>query len=123
VEVFLIRCGYRIDAPDRSIVISGDCSPSPAVLKAAKGCDLLLHEVYSETEPEHGHRNNQDWPEYMRQFHTSTAQLAEMANQVKPKLLVLYHQIWGTVGDEALVKEVRRTYQGNVLSAKDLDVY
>jgi ribonuclease BN (tRNA processing enzyme) len=115
--------GYRIDAPDRSIVISGDCSPSPAVLKAAKGCDLLLHEVYSETEPEHGHRNNQDWPEYMRQFHTSTAQLAEMANQVKPKLLVLYHQIWGTVGDEALVKEVRRTYQGNVLSAKDLDVY
>jgi ribonuclease BN (tRNA processing enzyme) len=59
-----------------------------------------LHEVYSETEP------NQDWPEYLCQFHTSTAQLAEMANQAKPKLLVLYHQIWG-----------------NVLSAKDLDVY
>jgi ribonuclease BN (tRNA processing enzyme) len=115
--------GYRIDAPDRSIVISGDCSPSPALLEAAKGCDLLLHEVYSETEPQRGHFNRPDWPEYLRQFHTSTAQLAEIANQAKPKLLVLYHQILGTVDDEALVKEVRRTYQGDVLSAKDLDVY
>jgi ribonuclease BN (tRNA processing enzyme) len=114
---------YRIDAPDRSIVISGDCSPSPALLEAAKGCDLLLHEVYSETEPEHGHFNSPDWPEYMRQFHTSTAQVAEIANQAKPKLLVLYHQIWGNVEDEALLKEVRRAYQGSVRSAKDLDVY
>ncbi len=115
--------GYRIDTPDRSIVISGDCSPSPALLEAARGCDVLLHEVYSETEPGHGHHNSPDWPEYMRQFHTSTAQLAEIANQAKPKLLVLYHQIRGTVDDEALVKEVRRTYSGKVLSAKDLDVY
>ena len=115
--------GYRIDTPDRSVVISGDCSPSPALLEAAKGCDLLLHEVYSETEPEHGRRNGVDWPEYMRQFHTSTAQLSEIANQVKPKLLVVYHQVWGSVEDEALLKEVRRTYQGNVRSAKDLDVY
>lgn len=115
--------GYRIDTPDRSIVISGDCAPSPALLEAAKGCDLLLHEVYSETEPEHGHHNGADWPEYMRQFHTSTAQVAEIANQAKPKLLVLYHQILGKVDDEALLKEVRRIYQGKVLSAKDLDVY
>lgn len=115
--------GYRIDAPDRSVVISGDCSPSPALLEAAKGCDLLLHEVYSETEPDHGHSNGRDWPEYLRQFHTSTAQLAEIANQAKPKLLVLYHQIMGTADDEVLLKEIRRTYQGNVLSAKDLDVY
>jgi ribonuclease BN (tRNA processing enzyme) len=83
----------------------------------------VLHEVYSETEPEHGHHNGADWPEYMRQFHTSTAQVAEIANQAKPKLLVVYHQVWGSVEDEALLKEVRRTYQGNVRSAKDLDVY
>jgi len=64
-----------------------------------------------------------DWPEYMRQFHTSTAQVAEIANQAKPKLLVVYHQVWGSVEDAALLKEVRRTYQGNVRSAKDLDVF
>jgi ribonuclease BN (tRNA processing enzyme) len=84
--------GYRIDAPDRSIVISGDCSPSPALLEATKGCDLLLHEVYSETEPDRGKYSGQS-------------------------------RILGTVDDEELLKEVRRTYQGNVLSAKDLDVY
>jgi ribonuclease BN (tRNA processing enzyme) len=36
--------GYRIDTPDRSIVISGDCSPSPAELAqiAAKTKPKLL---------------------------------------------------------------------------------
>jgi hypothetical protein len=31
--------------------------------------------------------------------------------------------VWGSVEDEALLKEIRRTYLGNVRSAKDLDVY
>jgi ribonuclease BN (tRNA processing enzyme) len=115
--------GYRIDTPDRSIVISGDCSPSPALVAAARGCDVLLHEVYSETEPEHGRRDGVDWPAYLHQFHTSTAEVAEIAGKAKPKLLVLYHQLFGAVTDEALLKEVRRTYRGDVRSAKDLDVY
>ncbi len=115
--------GYRIDTPDRSIVISGDCSPSPALLQAAKGCDVLLHEVYSETEPEHGARGRPDWPKYLRDAHTSTAELAEIAGKAKPKLLILYHQIFGEVADEVLVKEVQRTYPGAVASAKDLEVY
>lgn len=114
--------GYRIDAPDRSIVISGDCSPSPALREAAKGCDLFLHEVYplSQLQPDSSRKG---WPAYLRQFHTSTAELAEIANQAKPKLLVLYHQILDDLGDEELLKEIRRTYAGQVVSAKDLDVY
>jgi ribonuclease BN (tRNA processing enzyme) len=39
--------GYRIDTPDRSIVISGDTRPSEALVKAAQGVDVLIHEVYS----------------------------------------------------------------------------
>jgi hypothetical protein len=33
------------------------------------------------------------------------------------------HGVVRRIEDEALMKEVRRTYQGNVRSAKDLDVY
>jgi hypothetical protein len=37
--------GYRFDAPDRSIVISGDTAPSESVVKLARGADVLVHSV------------------------------------------------------------------------------
>ena len=56
VTAFLVRhgswdeaFGYRFDTPDRSIVISGDTSPSDSVVKACNGCDLLLHEMYDDS--------------------------------------------------------------------------
>ena len=41
--------GYRFETPDKVIVISGDCSPSPSVIENCNGCDVLLHEVYTQT--------------------------------------------------------------------------
>ena len=35
--------GYRFDARDRSIVISGDTTPSDNLIKLAKGADVLVH--------------------------------------------------------------------------------
>ena len=35
--------GYRFDAADRSIVISGDTRRSDAVVKLAQGADVLVH--------------------------------------------------------------------------------
>ena len=55
--------GYRIDTPDRSIVISGDGTLSPALIKAAQNCDILLHEVYSEQALEHGRKDDPTWTE------------------------------------------------------------
>src|SRR6266704_2642229 len=37
--------GYRFDSADRSIVISGDTSPTQATIDACHGCDVLIHEV------------------------------------------------------------------------------
>lgn len=39
--------GYRIDYKGRSVVLSGDTIESPAVVREAKGADLLLHEALS----------------------------------------------------------------------------
>jgi ribonuclease BN (tRNA processing enzyme) len=112
--------GYRIDTPDRTIVISGDCAPSPALLDACHGCDVLLHEVYSLVDAK---RPEPGWIEYLREFHTSSAELAQIAAKTKPKLLVLYHQLIRGTSDKALVHEVRRDYRGRVVSARDLDLY
>jgi ribonuclease Z len=39
--------GYRLDWQGKSVTISGDTAASPALVQAAKGTDLLVHEVLS----------------------------------------------------------------------------
>jgi ribonuclease BN (tRNA processing enzyme) len=39
--------GYRIETADRTIVISGDAAPSQGVIDGCSGCDVLIHEAYS----------------------------------------------------------------------------
>jgi ribonuclease BN (tRNA processing enzyme) len=37
--------GYRFVTPDRTIVLSGDTSPSQTTIDACNGCDVLIHEA------------------------------------------------------------------------------
>ncbi|MFC2164309.1 MBL fold metallo-hydrolase [Acidobacteriota bacterium] len=112
--------GFIFTTPDRTIAISGDTRPSENLLEKCKGVDILIHEVYS-----HESLKERDpfWRKYHPQFHTSTHELAEIAGQIKPKLLILYHQLYWGRTDEELVKEITGIYKGKVVSAKDLDVY
>ena len=73
--------------------------------------------------PEDRRMRPAEWQRYHSAFHTSSRQLGEIARQVRPKRLILYHQLfWGTT-DEELVGEVRRSYAGEVVSGRDLDMY
>jgi ribonuclease BN (tRNA processing enzyme) len=112
--------GYRFETADRVVVVSGDARPSPALIEAARGCDVLVHEVYSAerwlTRPE-------VWQRYHAEFHTSTLELAAIANEARPGLLVLTHQLsWGAEPAD-LVREITRLYDGPVAFGNDLDVY
>ena len=112
--------GFKFVTADKTIVISGDAVPSQSVIDACNGCDILLHEVYSDA----GFKTKRkDWQKYHAKFHTSATELAALADKAKPKLLVLYHQLFWGVDDEKLVQEVGVNYKGKVLSARDLDVY
>jgi ribonuclease BN (tRNA processing enzyme) len=115
--------GYRIDAPDRKIVISGDARPTPALERAAMGVDVLLHEVYIEArvapEPRPG---GEDWPKYLRAFHTSDHELGALAARTHPGLLVLYHVLRMDGTDEQLVTGIRAGgYHGRLVIGVDLD--
>lgn len=118
---FEMPLGYRIEGPDRTIVISGDTAPSDAIVDACDGCDILLHEVYS---AERFVTRPPEWQRYHAAFHTSTRELADIANRALPGLLVLYHELfWGT-DDEGLIREIRAAgYDGPLASGRDLDVY
>lgn len=112
--------GYRLATRDRVVVISGDTSPSDAVVAACHGCDVLVHEVYS---AERFRTRSPEWRQYHAAYHTSTEQLADIAGRARPKLLVLYHQLYWGDDDAALLRQVRAKYRGKVVSARDLGVY
>ena len=112
--------GYRIETPDRVIVISGDTRANPNIAAQCRGCDVLIHEVYSDAgfatlPPER--------QAYHAQAHTSATQLGDIAMQAKPGLLILYHQLFFGASEEALLAEVRSRFGGRVVSAHDLEAY
>jgi ribonuclease BN (tRNA processing enzyme) len=132
--------GYRFDTPDRSVVISGDTSPTEETIKACNGCDVLVHEaraveMYSKL-PEGPHR-------FGAKNHTTSEQLAALATKAKPRLLIVYHAwiSWRpsmapsanypvvlTTGElhsspDVLQKEIGSQYLGNFVIGRDLDVY
>lgn len=112
--------GYRFQTRDRVVVVSGDTRPSEKVVENCKGCDVLVHEVYS---AERFRQRPPEWQRYHADAHTSTTDLAALASRAAPKLLVLYHQLFWGATDEDLVREVRRGYSGEVVSGKDLETY
>lgn len=112
--------GYVFKTSDRTIVVSGDTRPSDAVVRACQGCDVLIHEVY---DAEAFKRRPPEWQSYHAAYHTSTYELAALASRARPKLLVMYHQLyWGST-DDSLLQQLKSRYSGAVVSAHDLGVY
>jgi len=117
---------FRFDTPDRVIVLSGDTTPTQALIDHSDDCDILIHEAYSMSSFQ---KVSQHWQEYRRRAHTSSVQLAEIASKIKPGLLVLYHlsNAGGVLAeadpDGTVVEEIRRVYHGNVVQGHDLDVF
>ena len=117
--------GFRIDTPDRSIVISGDTVPTNTILEASRGVDVLVHEVYPQSQVAPEMRiGGKTWPSYMREFHTSDIELGLLAAEAKPKLLVLHHIVRHEIDDDELLESIRDAgFDGEVVVAKDLDRY
>lgn len=120
--------GYRFDTPDRSIVISGDTNPTQATIDACHGCDILIHEVRSLAGLA---KRPPAFQRFASQYHTTTAQLAELASQARPRLLILYHHAIAVRPDmnpnatspAELLQEILTRYSGHVVVGRDLDVY
>src|SRR5450759_3415795 len=107
---------YRIDTPDRSIVLGGDTSPSRALEEAAHGVDLLVHEVYDSRRVAPENRpGGEQWPQYLREYHTSDEELGAIAARIRPGQLILVHilRMDGTM--EEVVAGVRRGGFGGTL--------
>jgi ribonuclease BN (tRNA processing enzyme) len=117
--------GYRFDAAGRSVVVSGDTNPTQATIDACRGCDVLIHEVHTDAwlaaRPEAGGAPAGTFRRFSEQYHTTTAQLANLAREAKPKLLILYH--YNSLSAEELQADMMRHYAGHFVIGRDLDVF
>lgn len=118
---------YRIETPDRVVAISGDTTICPGVRRAAENADLLFHEVVSIQS-----LRNDIWPgrqsipvaDQMKIMHATTKELAEFAAEVKPGILVTYHEQNFTGNRNAIEEEIRRFgYDGRFVSSRDGDIF
>ena len=127
VEAFLVKhgswpnaFGFKFFTPDKVIVISGDTRPCDNIIKFSQGADILIHEVYCKRTYD---RKTEFWKKYHAKNHTSTYELAEIANETKPGLIILYHILFWGATEQDLLNEISETYQGKVVVGSDLAVY
>ena len=112
--------GYKFTTADKTIIISGDTAPSEKLIEMAKGSDILVHEVYSQSGFD---RRSDVWKNYHSKHHTSTNELAEIADIAKPKLLLLTHILFWGSSEEDIIDEIGSNYSGKVIVGEDLSVY
>jgi ribonuclease BN (tRNA processing enzyme) len=111
--------GFRFEAKDKVIVISGDTTFNEKLIAMAQGCDILVHEVYCRAGWD---KRTPDWQRYHTAYHTSAPDLGRLAAVVRPKKLVLYHQLLMGAAPEQMLAEIRSSFDGEIICANDLDV-
>jgi len=95
----------------RKIVLSGDTAPSPTVLEAARGAEVLVHEAtFLEEERDRARET----------AHSTALEAAELAREAEVGLLALTHLSNRYFGPEA-AREARTIFPDTVVP-KDFDV-
>ena len=118
--------GYRFDARDRSIVISGDTAPSDNLIELAKGADVLIHDAYYPAAIDRlvsRVPNASSLKQSIVSHHTSAEDAGRIASAAKVKLLVLSHLVPPDdpeVSDQMWIDAARRHFQGSIVVGKDL---
>ena len=117
---------YRFDAPDRSIVISGDTAPSENLIRLARNADVLVHEAFFPAAAERLAARVPSATTLRRHLiasHTSAEDCGRIAAAAGVKTLVLSHFV---PPDDPLVTEqmwidaARMHFSGRVIAGRDL---
>ena len=117
---------YRFDAPDRSIVISGDTAPSDKLVALARGADVLVHEalwVPAIDQILARNPNASNLKKHLLDSHTAAEDCGRVAAAAGVKTLVLSHIVPGgdaTITDQMWKDAASKYFSGRVVVGKDL---
>jgi len=116
---------YRFDAPDRSIVISGDTHRSDNLVKLARGADVLVHEALWLPAVDRivgFSPNATTLKKHIIDSHTPIEEVGQVAAAAGVKTLVLSHLVpadeWLT--DQTWIDLAATHFKGQIIVGRDL---
>jgi len=118
--------GYRFDAADRSIVISGDTAPSDNLIRLAQGADVLVHEVLYVPGLDRLVARVPNAPvlkQSIMSHHTAAEDAGRVAQAAGVKMLVLSHLVPAddpAITDQMWIGAARMHFKGPIILGKDL---
>ena len=117
-EPFTHAFGFKIFNDKYCMIISGDTTFTENIIKKARNCDLLIHEIAHASE-----NTLEKFPKAkgVISYHTDTKQLSNIVNIVKPRLTILNHVLsLDGSSDNEILKDIKKYTSHDVLIARDL---
>ena len=117
-EPFTHAFGFKIFNDKYCMIISGDTTFTENIIKKAKNCDILIHEIAHASE-----FTIEKFPKAkgVISYHTDTKQLSKIVNTVTPRLTILNHVLsLDGSSDNEILEDIKKYTSHNVLIAKDL---
>jgi ribonuclease BN (tRNA processing enzyme) len=118
--------GYRFDAADRSVVISGDTAPADALIALARGADVLVHDAMFPAGVDRlvaSVPNAATLRQSILSHHTSAEDAGRVAQAAGVKTLVLSHFVPPddpAITDQMWIDAARTQFRGTIIVGKDL---
>jgi ribonuclease BN (tRNA processing enzyme) len=118
--------GYRFDAADRSIVISGDTAPSDELIALARGADVMVHDALFPSGVDRlvaNVPNAATLKQSILSHHTTAEDAGRVAQAAGVKTLVLSHFVPPddpAITDDMWLAAARTHFRGTVIVGKDL---
>lgn len=113
--------GYVFETDEAKLVISGDTRPCDALIEAAQGADLLLHEVFVHHAMKvvEGVRTAETI-DAVASYHTLSSDVGKVAAKAGARWLALTHFVPPDCDTDALHAEVSADFPGKITMGEDL---
>jgi len=113
--------GFAFAAGGRRIVLSGDTRACPALVAAARGAEVLVHEVFVHREmPVVEGVRSAETVANVGAYHTQSGEVGKLAAEAGVGALVLTHFVPPACDRRALVAEVAADFAGPLVIGEDL---
>lgn len=112
--------GFVFESGEQKMVLSGDTRPCPALIEAARGADLLVHEVFVHSViPPTGTRSR-DTISNVADYHTLSTDVGRVAADAEAKALVLTHIVPPDMESRVLLSHAQADFDGPIIVGEDL---
>ena len=114
--------GFAFEADGTKAVFSGDTTYAPTLVEAARGADVLVHEVFihDELTSLSGGNRSLEGTRNVASYHTLSDVVGKVAHEADVGCLILTHFVPPRFDRGGLLAQVRADYAGPVIIGEDL---